>query len=187
MAEISHASMKTSKKHTAPKPTGEVFVVENAESDILEANEIAQEEKVAEAIVVPDSPPESPNKKMFEDLVFIGCVTDVIEIHGHQFKISTLTHREQNDLMREIYKFGDTADLYTVRTMTLAQCLRSVDGIPFEQIDINGEFKSDYKKKFAMLDGMQNSLVEKLYDFYTKLDKAGEESIKDEEKEIKNS
>jgi hypothetical protein len=179
--------MRTTKKSETPKPSRQVLVVENAEADILKTNETAQEEKASEATVVePIQPPESPQRKIFEDLIFLGSISDVVEIQGHKFKISTLTHRENNSLMREVYKFGGEADLFIIRTLTLAQCVRSVDDVPLEQLEVDGEFGSDYEKKLAILDSMQNSVIEELFDFYTKLDETGKKNIKDDGEKIKN-
>lgn len=184
---VTHSSMKTKQVET-PRHKKNVYVVENAEPDIVETNRMAEQQKMAEPVVVaPPIETKSLNRKMFEDLVFLGAVSDIIDIQGHKFTVSTLTLREQNELMREVYKFGDAADLFTVRTSTLAYCVKSVDGMDLEQIDMGGVFDSAYEKRLAILESMQKSVIEKLYDFYAKLSKTSEENIKGAEEEIKNS
>lgn len=181
MVEVSHPSMKRNKIEQPNTTKRQVYVVENAE-DIVSANETAQEEQKQEVQNTPQEKvlPETP-KSLFEDLVFLGCVSDIVEIHGHKFEISTLTHKENNNLMREIYKFGEQADLFLVRTLTLAQCIKSVDGIPLESIETKEKYESAYNKKLAILDSMQKSVIEKLYDFYSKLDDAAQKSVQDED------
>lgn len=193
---VSHPSMKSNVTTDKQKPQKNVYVVGDANSDQQEQvmHEVpssdAEMHEVPKEDVVPVDPIQPPvrentAKKLFEDLVFTGMVSDTIEIKSHKFVISTLTHREHNDLMRDVYSFGDQSDLFTVRTLTLAHALRSVDGVPLENFDVGKEYDSVYLKKLAILDSMQRAVIEKLYDFYSKLDKESEESVAGVDKEIK--
>ena len=108
-------------------------------------------------------------KKVLESLIFMGRHTKNIEIADHKFEISTLTHKEHNNIVKELMTFGDAADLFTIRILTLAYAIRSIDGIPLGDFDIGGEFESEYHKRTTIVDSLQLALVEKLHDAYEEM------------------
>jgi len=128
------------------------------------------EMKQFEEQVSKEMPKEEPQiDKRLEDLLFLGKITKEIEILGHKFEISTLSHREHNDIVKQLYKVGESADLFTIRVITLANVLKTVDGTPLSEMQIAGDFDSDFSKRTFIIDGMQLGIVERLYDEYNKL------------------
>lgn len=123
--------------------------------------------------------------KALEKLIFIGRISKEIEIADVKFELSTLTNKEHNEIVHMMYGFTDPADLFTIRLITLASALRSIDGVPVQDIDIEGEFESDLHQRMSIIDHLQLSVVEALYDEYEKLT-AEEEDVADENEEIKN-
>ena len=87
-----------------------------------------------------------------------------------------MTNKEHDLMLKELYKFADKADLFTVRILTLANALKSVNGVSMDDIYIDGEFESDYHRKIAILDGMQLAVIEGLYKGYSNLLKDDKEA-----------
>ena len=115
---ITHPSMRRagdiSNKNT-PINESETYVVENATDDnstnLSEhpVNPIGTPEVIPSPVSTPSIEP--TNKKMLESLIFLGRITKEVNVGKFKFSIATLTHREHNLLMQELYKFGDGADL----------------------------------------------------------------------------
>lgn len=125
-------------------------------------------------------PNQNKMNKSLENLIFMGRHSKEIELAGHKFEISTLTHRENNDVMGELVNFGDAADLFTIRVLTLAHALKKIDGICLNDIDINEDFSSNYHKRMTIVDNLQLALVEKLYKSYEELVKESNDIIEGE-------
>jgi len=161
----------------APKEKPQSYVVEDATSipnDMPTIEEHlkkfeAKPEQQEKAVVVEAPKPPNPNKAKLESLLFIGRLTKEVDLYDHTFEISSLTNREHNQMIKELYKFGDGADLFTIRVLTLAHALKSIDGVSLDDVDVEGEFADDYHRKMAILDNMQLSIVETLYEKYSEL------------------
>ena len=125
--------------------------------------------------------PSNPNKAKLESLLFIGRLTTEVDLYDHKFEISSLTNKEHSQMVKELYKFGDGADLFTIRVLTLANALRSIDSVPLDDVACDGEFPSPYYRRMAILDNMQLSLVEKLYEAYSVLIAEVDEASQGEE------
>lgn len=152
--------------------------VSNAPSYVVEDETNSEEyiadelpvEQINTKVVEPIKAPETTNKNILESLIFLGSSSKDVDIGGHKFKISTLTHREHNHLMKELYKFGEGADLFTLRTLTLAFALKTVDNTPLENMALPDEEQlTPFAKKLAIIDSMQMNVIAKLYNEYNDL------------------
>lgn len=192
---VSHPSMRRAKmeqrQSTTQKP--EVYVVDNADSvsqsaneDILSVNERASEEK-AKIVKV-----ETETRNLLEALLFAGRATRKVEISGLKFEISTLTQKENSDLVKELYKASDGADLFIIRAITMAYAIKSVNGVPFDEVPLGSiqeeaQFETALDKKLYLLEKMQKNVVEKLHDEYIDLvDKSEVILEKDSGQALKN-
>lgn len=202
MTKITHPSMRSAKPSAVAKATKqETFVVgdasggpqkEPAPSAIDE--HLKQFEKPKAPIPqyadgdtkfpVPQKTAEE-KKQSIERLIFMGRDTKVVEAAGHKFELSTMTHREHNEIVKMLYSFGDAADLFTVRILTLANVLRKIDDMPIDEIDIDGEFESAYQRRISIIDHLQVALVTKLHEEYEKLIAENNKLLEGNE-EIKN-
>ena len=200
MATITHPSMKGRAVGTSAlnKPEGTIpqktYVVDDATQNIderLEKFGAPQQESLSErplmppaqtleqareafAFKAPESPKKVEDRKKLESILFLGRLTKIVDFAGHKFEVSTLTNREQNDIVRELYGFSEGADLFIIRTLTLANALKSIDGIKLDDMDVYSEeeesqFTSKYNRRKDIVDNMQLSVVEKVYEEYTNL------------------
>lgn len=187
---IEHPSMRRTKE-TLSQPKPETLTVEDA-LPMTEPMVIPQH-------ILSGSAPEPINdaagpeiadvldpmrKVQLEDLIFLGRISKVVSVGNLSFEVSTLTHDENTALMKSLYGFEGGADLFTIRSLTLAHAIRKVNGMPLDAIDIDGEFSSVYSKKLAILNSMQKSIIEKLHDDFVELSEESEKNLSGEE--IKN-
>jgi len=167
MAKMTHPSMRRAGEKSVQTKAPKAYVVEDASSDKLD-EQLKDFEQPKEVQQFESSvPPE--RKKKLESLVFLGKLSKDVKIMDHTFTLQTLTNKENNDIMKALYVFGDGADLFTIRVLTLANALKAVNGEPLGAIEIDGEFESDFHKRIAIIDDMQLLVIEKLYDAYNEL------------------
>jgi hypothetical protein len=115
------------------------------------------------------------------DLIFLGRMEVDVVIESFTFNITTLSSLEQKEIVRILMAFDDNQRLANVRDYTLAQCIRSVNGVPIDDLcDGNGEVS--VSDRVEALSYMQNSILDKLFlkynDLVNETDPEAEESLK---------
>ncbi|MFW6014950.1 MAG: hypothetical protein ACOCRK_00770 [bacterium] len=115
-------------------------------------------------------------KKELQDLVFIGRIEETVKVLGKEWKMVTLNSDEHLGATNNSGKYNDTLSrLYAMKIEFLSRAIKSVSGIPFDDVDEAKEFLSE----------AQPTLVNRLYDKYEELQQKQNESLKDLD-EIKN-
>ena len=76
------------------------------------------------------------SRKKLEQILFLGKLTRNINIAGAEIVISTLSNREHTDMVKELYRFGESADLLTIRVLALANAVKSINGTLLENVPI---------------------------------------------------
>lgn len=158
MSKITHGSMGSSHQSTniPSEPEEKEFVVDNA-SDAL-----PQEHEGQESVSKED-------KRAIEQVLFAGRITKTVDVCGVKFVISTLSHKEHNEITKKIYAFGDAADMFVLRSLFLAQSVKDINGKKIEQVVFNHSGSNDFQAKVDFIDSMQLKVVEKLYKEYKEL------------------
>jgi hypothetical protein len=194
MAKIIHQEMKPTHSMVQPTPAApQNYVVEDLSGIQSPASNIDQrlaafveQAPRAEERQVPEVKRESfvpeDEKRQLEKIIFMGRHSKVLELAGHKFEISTITHRENYELMARMMSLGEVLDL---RVCYLAYAIRKVDDINLKDIEIEGEFGSELEHNIAVVDNMQVALVERLYKNYEDLIKESDSLVYGEA--IKNS
>ena len=194
MAKIMHSEMRRGPE--APAPTSNVsnqqnFIVDDM-SDVttsvdqrLAAFEAPQPNQEPQRIVEAPIPKvDVASKKKLESLIFMGRHTKTVELAGHKFELSTLTHRENNEIVIKLMGIGETADIFIVRALTLANAVKSIDEMALDSFELDEQFETALDRRTAVIDQMQLALVERLYAAYEALVKEADEVIYGEK--IKN-
>ena len=181
MAKIIHQEMKPTHSMVQPTPAApQNYVVEDLSGIQSPASNIDQrlaafveQAPRAEERQVPEVKRESfvpeDEKRQLEKIIFMGRHSKMVEIAGHKFELSTITHRENNEIMSRLMKVGEAVDLFTIRVITLACAIRTLDGIKLRDVEIEGVFESDLDHNIVLIDNMQVGLVERLYKGYEDL------------------
>lgn len=189
MSKLSHQDMRPTKQNKpAAGGSPQTFIVEDAtqpsvDDRLAEFEAPAFEDPGPEFIL----PPKKNVTGLLEKLIFAGRITKEVTIDNIVFEISSLSNKEHGEVLRELYRFAESADLFTIRVLTLANAIRSVDGVSLDDIEIDGDFENNFHKRMSIIDCLQQSIVEKLFDEYNKLT---EEEKKVDEKaadDLKNS
>ena len=179
MSPLEHPSMKRAKvvsKQAAPTAVNEQhYVVDDATRPQELYNPIP--ENVMNA--APEQEPEvesydAPFIDILESLIFLGKAGRDVELGGLTFRLNTLTHKDNTALMKSIFNIGDSADVFTIRTLTLAYAMDSINGMRLEDIPLNdridlSKINSPFDKKMAIINSMQRNIVERLHDEYVEL------------------
>lgn len=160
-------------KNTSTQPKeknpSESFVV----NDLSEFGEVDPKEVSALENFVEEIPIEvaisNEDKQKIENILFLGRTSKTVEIGGHNFELSTLTHKEHNTLAEELVKMGDKLTALNVRIYTLSSALRSIDGVKLGDFKIDQEFNTPFEKNVYLLDNMQLKVIEKLFEEYNML------------------
>lgn len=180
MAKIEHNKMRTGNDPRPDSIKPKTYVVDDTNDDI--ETRMAQFEAPAQPPV--RAVETKPMSKELEKLIFIGRATKEVEIGGAKFELSTLLNREQDQIVKMMYTFTNPGDLFAVRSLTLAHALKSVDGVSLDEIEVGGEFETGFHKKIEIINCLQLSVVEKLFEEYEKLLGNLDKSVEGEE--IKN-
>jgi hypothetical protein len=116
--------------------------------------------------------------KGLEDLIFLGRVEKVINIGSFTFKISSLTNQEQDEVNIFLMSLSDEQRVLQLKRVIIAQCLRSINNIAFEKtLNIQSPTMDD---KCSFLAKLQSSVVDQIFDGYTKLITESKEIISSE-------
>lgn len=177
---ITHDTMRVT-KDLSKKSQPQTFIVDDTSNDEVDQRLAQFEAPVKPQVTAVETKPMS---KMLEKLVFIGRASRKVEIDESVFELCTLLNKEQDQIVKTIYQFKDPGDLFAVRSLTLAHALKSIDGVSLNDVDIEGDFESDFHKRIEIISCLQLSVVEKLFAEYEKM--LGDSEKATDGKEIKN-
>ena len=134
----------------------------NALEKVKELNEAEMEEHVEV---------ENPQLPELRNLLFFGKIREQVNIGGYIFELTTLTNKQQRSLISRLVKMDDEGKLLSIKPMTLAESLISVNGLPLEDLYDGDQELSDIDLKLEVISDMQYTLVERLFEEYEKINK----------------
>lgn len=115
-------------------------------------------------------------RKELEQIIFLGKLTDTVEIFGKNWTIKTLDFAEQADLQQYLGKNENDFNVLGYKKAIVKKCLVSIDDIELEK-DESEEFVSR----------LPMAVIDKIVIAYQKLNEKFTESITDQDtEEIKN-
>ena len=115
-------------------------------------------------------------RKELEQIIFLGKLTDTIEIFGKMWTIETLNFADQVDLQKYVGKNENDFDVAGYKKAIVKKVLKSVGDI---------EIQEDEKEEFVSR--LPMAVIDKIVIAYQKLNEKLGNSISDEDsEEIKN-
>lgn len=152
--------------------------VSDALEKVKELNESEMEEHFEKTPILPE----------IRDLVLFGKVIEDFNIGGYKFKISTLTNRQQKELVKKLMKLDDENRLADVQVLTLTEAIISINDVQLEDLFSGSEQLSVDEKKYEVISELQSGLVNRLFSLYESLVKKSNKFFTegDLNKEIKN-
>jgi hypothetical protein len=128
---------------------------------------------------------ESENKKIsmksLKDLIFLGRIERSVEINGFLFKLTTLSVQEQKDVVFKLIKIPEENRIFNAKIVSLAFAVKSINLIPLDQIDVDGNFEDLNDKKINIMQELQVSVINKLYKIYEEMITESEYEVNIEE------
>jgi len=122
---------------------------------------------------------------MLEDLLFLGRATKDVVIGKFTFGLQTLNHEENVEMAKALFRIGDGADYFTVRSYTLAHAVKTVNGQPLESLSDQDPSIPPVERRLAVLQKMQRSVTDKLNEAFDALVEDSDKSV--EVDAVKNS
>jgi hypothetical protein len=114
---------------------------------------------------------EKMSLKSLKDLLFLGRVENVISIDGIDFKLKTITAEEQRNMILKIMKMQEEYRILSAKIVTLAFSIISINNVPFESFADDGVDGDLYDKRISIVEQLQASIIDRLYNFYEKMTK----------------
>jgi len=112
-----------------------------------------------------------------KSLIFLGKLRKVVDISGYKFVISTLTTKQQKEIMQTIMQFDKVDRLLDLKPVTVSYSVESINGVPLEDLCENDEVEGERARRLDVILGMQSSVMERLYQIYEGLVKASNKEI----------
>lgn len=135
-----------------------------ASAALDKVKELNEEEKIIKA----------PQKSLPElkDLVFFGKIREKITLGEYTFELTTLNNKQQKALVSKLVSLKTNDEkLLNIKSFTLAESLTTINGINMEEFyNVESEL-SAFDKKLEIINNMQSSVVEKLFDKYEAINK----------------
>lgn len=112
-----------------------------------------------------------------KDLIFLGRITNTVEIQGYQFELQTLNTKQQKDIYAELM-LGEDPRLTEIKPIVLSRSILTINGKNFQDVaDSEGMSVMD------IITSWQFSLIDRLYAEYERMveesnDAVGAETVK---------
>lgn len=164
-SRVSHSGIGSQKERVSELSKGiDMKKVAGAQAMLDNLQEAEEEQEVVED----DS--SSDGLRDLRELIFLGKVLEEVIIDGFRFEISTLTSKEKRELVISLSQVSGGGVAAHLRTEALSFALKKVNGVPLEELyefyGGNEEGLDVIDKKRFILENMQASLVEKLFEEY---------------------
>lgn len=135
-------------------------------------------------MVQPASTQDTNTKMKLADLSGLcnfGMIEDEINIGGFNFKLRTLTAKEQEECLACIsgYNLTSLALAAALQNQTLTRALVSVNSVPIEKLPHSLDIKEGDSLRLAIIGSFQDALKRKLYDFYQSLSEKSDNLVKE--------
>lgn len=115
-------------------------------------------------------------RKVLEDLVFIGTVTEKYKLFGKDWVLKTLNSNELLEASSSTERYDSLARIGAMKITLLSRSL----------IEVNGIELKDINEKLELLGKLQQPLIDVLFEKYEELQKKQNDAISEMESDIKN-
>jgi hypothetical protein len=153
---VEHQTATKAKNAMGNLPQGVV----GALNKVREANEEVFENEAAEDKPIPPG---------FKNLALFGKLVEDISIGDSTIKISTLSSRQQKEIVKRLMKIEQDERILNIKPYTLAEAIVSVNGLSLNEIYSGEQHLSEYEQKVEVIMEFQASLVDKIFEHYEKM------------------
>ena len=103
------------------------------------------------------------------DLIYLGRLSRTINVGNFKFSLVTPTIKEQKDLVKKMMKIDQNERILEIKTLSVAQCLETINGVPVEQICEDNTIEDKLDRKINVVSTFQSTLIDRLYKVYEEL------------------
>jgi hypothetical protein len=136
---------------------------ETVEQKAVETEQVGEEDLQNEKKV------DSLSLDNLRDLIFLGRLREHIDIAGFRFVVSTLTARQQREIMQQVMTFDQVNRILDIKPVTMSYAIETINGVPLEELCNDDDIEDTSERKLSVIYNMQASVVEKVYQVYEKL------------------
>ena len=140
------------------------------------SNETNTQDADVEIEPVVDDNQENENKdsSMFDlddlsDLVFLGRLSEVVDVSGYKFVITTLSTGQQREIMQTVMKFDQIDRLLDIKPVTVSYAIESINGVALEDLCKDKSIEDVGERRLSVVLSLQSTIIEKAYQVYETL------------------
>lgn len=111
-----------------------------------------------------------------KNLILLGKLTEKVNVGGFLFTISTLSAKENANVLRFLMKAEEVDRVLLSKAIAVSFSVKEINAVPLAELSVDHEGETEEQKNLAFILDMQATLVEKIFVEYEKLvEKSGEE------------
>ena len=134
-----------------------------------------------EPVVDDDQQKESDAKMLdlddLKSLVFLGRLSEVVDIAGYKFVVTTLTTKQQRDIMQTVMKADQVERIIEIKPVTVSHVIETINGVPLEELCPDDSIEDLADRRLEVVLNLQTNVIEKVYQVYEKLVKTSNEEL----------
>lgn len=120
---------------------------------------------------------------MLKKLMTLGMTTERVEVEGFTFEIGTLSEKESSELLSSLIVLEERDRIIASKSHSVAMSIKKINDMDFDFIVENSEIipediVTNASKKIFFVKSLQMSVVNKLFEKYTEMNKILEEEDK---------
>ena len=120
---------------------------------------------------------------MLKKLMTLGMTTERVEVEGFIFEIGTLSEKESSELLSSLIVLEERDRIIASKSHSVAMSIKKINNMEFDFIVENSEIipeelVTNTSKKIFFVKSLQMSVVNKLFEKYTEMNKILEEEDK---------
>jgi hypothetical protein len=104
-------------------------------------------------------------------LVLLGRMSEDVVFGEYTFKISTLTSKQQKDILKRFFLLTNEEKVANIKIQTLSEAISTVNDMPLESLYYGEEELDSQGKKMAVILELQSNVIDKLFERFEELNK----------------
>ena len=104
-----------------------------------------------------------------KDVLLLGKLTEKVQIGGFIFEISTISTKEQKEIINKVMSMQVENKMFDIRPATLSYALKTINGVNIEALCNDDKILDPSDRRLDVIQNLQTNLVERLFKTYEKL------------------
>mgnify|MGYP001206978732 CR=1 FL=1 len=104
-----------------------------------------------------------------KNLILLGKLVEVVSIAGFNFKLSTLSTKEQSQIMKALMKSDEIDRVLNSKAIAVSYCIKEINAVSLSELSLEHDGETDEERRASFVMEMQATLVDKIFTEYEKL------------------